>query len=60
MVTQSLMLSVLYGLFSDNENNVYIVIRQLNALNSLVKTSIKSKGQFSFQTMAKMKNFIIS
>lgn len=39
---QSLTLSVIYGLFSDNENNVYIVIRQLNALNSLVKTSIKS------------------
>lgn len=39
---QSLTLSVIYGLFSDNENNVYIVIRQLNALNSLVKTSVKS------------------
>lgn len=39
---QSLTLSVIYGLFSDNENNVYIVIRQLNALNSLVKTSIKT------------------
>ncbi|WEJ95693.1 DNA-binding transcription factor adr1 [Yamadazyma tenuis] len=38
---QSLTLSVIYGLFSDNENNVFIVIRQLNALNSLVKTSIK-------------------
>ncbi|KAF6069849.1 hypothetical protein FOB64_002557 [Candida albicans] len=45
---QSLMLSVLYGLFSDNENNVYIVIRQLNALNSLVKTSIKNKGPIFF------------
>lgn len=40
---QSLTLSVIYGLFSDNEHNVYIVIRQLNALNSLVKTSVKSK-----------------
>ncbi|RLV96326.1 Transcriptional regulator ADR1 [Spathaspora sp. JA1] len=39
---QSLTLSVIYGLFSDNENNVYIVIRQLNALNSLIKTSIKT------------------
>lgn len=45
---QSLTLSVIYGLFSDNENNVYIVIRQLNALNSLVKTSIKSKRNSLF------------
>ncbi|ODV78384.1 uncharacterized protein CANTADRAFT_6776 [Suhomyces tanzawaensis NRRL Y-17324] len=45
---QSLMLSVIYGLFSDNENNVYIVIRQLSALNSLVKTSIKSKRPLLF------------
>lgn len=45
---QSLTLSVMYGLFSDNENNVYIVIRQLNALNSLVKTSIKSNRQILF------------
>ncbi|CAX42117.1 zinc finger-containing transcription factor, putative [Candida dubliniensis CD36] len=47
---QSLTLSVLYGLFSDNENNVYIVIRQLNALNSLVKTSIKNKGPIFFSS----------
>lgn len=39
---QSLTLLVIYGLFSDNESNVYIVIRQLNALNSLVKTLVKS------------------
>lgn len=45
---QSLTLSVMYGLFSDNENNVYIVIRQLNALNSLVKTSIKSNRTILF------------
>lgn len=45
---QSLTLSVIYGLFSDNENNVYIVIRQLNALNSLVKTSVKSNREFYF------------
>ncbi|KRZ99651.1 uncharacterized protein AC631_04592 [Debaryomyces fabryi] len=45
---QSLTLSVIYGLFSDNENNVYIVIRQLNALNSLVKTSIKSNRTVLF------------
>lgn len=45
---QSLTLSVIYGLFSDNENNVYIVIRQLNALNSLVKTSIKSNRTILF------------
>lgn len=45
---QSLTLSVIYGLFSDNENNVYIVIRQLNALNSLVKTSIKSNRSLLF------------
>lgn len=45
---QSLMLSVIYGLFSDNENNVYIVIRQLNALNSLVKSSIKSNRSILF------------
>lgn len=45
---QSLTLSVIYGLFSDNENNVYIVIRQLNALNSLVKTSIKSNRAILF------------
>lgn len=45
---QSLTLSVIYGLFSDNENNVYIVIRQLNALNSLVKTSIKSNRVILF------------
>lgn len=45
---QSLTLSVIYGLFSDNENNVYIVIRQLNALNSLVKTSIKSNRAVLF------------
>lgn len=43
---QSLTLSVIYGLFSDNENNVFIVIRQLNALNSLVKTSIKDNRNF--------------
>lgn len=45
---QSLTLSVIYGLFSDNENNVYIVIRQLNALNSLVKTSIKRNRPILF------------
>lgn len=45
---QSLTLSVIYGLFSDNENNVYIVIRQLNALNSLVKTSIRSNREILF------------
>lgn len=45
---QSLTLSVIYGLFSDNENNVYIVIRQLNALNSLVKTSVKSNRPILF------------
>lgn len=45
---QSLTLSVIYGLFSDNENNVYIVIRQLNALNSLVKTSVKSNRETYF------------
>ncbi|KAG7664324.1 ADR1 [[Candida] subhashii] len=45
---QSLTLSVIYGLFSDNENNVYIVIRQLNALNSLVKTSIRSNRVILF------------
>lgn len=45
---QSLTLSVVYGLFSENENNVYIVIRQLNALNSLVKTSIKSNRSVLF------------
>lgn len=45
---QSLTLSVIYGLFSDNENNVYIVIRQLNALNSLVKTSVKNNKEYYF------------
>lgn len=45
---QSLTLSVLYGLCSDNENNVFIVIRQLNALNSLVKTSIKNNKTLLF------------
>lgn len=45
---QSLTLSVVYGLFSDNENNVFIVIRQLNALNSLVKTSIRDKKSTIF------------
>lgn len=45
---QSLTLSVVYGLFSENENNVYIVIRQLNALNSLVKTSVKSNRTILF------------
>lgn len=45
---QSLTLSVIYGLFSENENNVYIVIRQLNALNSLVKTLIKSNKEVLF------------
>ncbi|EDK39097.2 hypothetical protein PGUG_03195 [Meyerozyma guilliermondii ATCC 6260] len=45
---QSLTLSVIYGLFSDNENNVYIVIRQLNALNSLVKSSIKTNRTILF------------
>lgn len=46
---QSLTLSVIYGLFSDNENNVFIVIRQLNALNSLVKTSIKENSDEKFK-----------
>lgn len=45
---QSLSLSVIYGLFSDNPNNVFIVMRQLNALNSLVKTSIKSNETILF------------
>lgn len=45
---QSLTLSVIYGLFSDNENNVYIVVRQLNALNSLVKTSIRTNTDIFF------------
>ncbi|KAI5949880.1 ADR1 [Candida jiufengensis] len=45
---QSLTLSVIYGLFSENVNNVYIVMRQLNALNSLVKTSIKDSRDILF------------
>lgn len=45
---QSLLLSVIYGLFSDNENNVCIVIRQLNALNSLVKSSLKQNSEIFF------------
>lgn len=45
---QALTLSVVYGLVSDNENNVYIVIRQLNALNSLVKTSVKGNRDYFF------------
>ncbi|QBM87971.1 zinc finger protein ADR1 [Metschnikowia aff. pulcherrima] len=45
---QSLTLSVMYGLFSDSENNVFIVIRQLNALNSLVKTSLKNHNEVFF------------
>lgn len=45
---QSLTLLVIYGLFLENENNVYIVIRQLNALNLLVKTSVKSKRELLF------------
>lgn len=45
---QSLTLSVMYGLFSDGENNVYIVIRQLNALNCLVKTSLKNNHEVFF------------
>ncbi|CUM63556.1 uncharacterized protein PRCAT00001134001 [Priceomyces carsonii] len=45
---QSLTLSVIFGLFSDNENNVYIVIRQLNALNSLVKASVRSNRHILF------------
>ena len=45
---QSLTLSVIYGLFSDNPNNVFIVMRQLNALNSLVKTSIKTNEAILF------------
>ncbi|OBA18019.1 hypothetical protein METBIDRAFT_226804 [Metschnikowia bicuspidata var. bicuspidata NRRL YB-4993] len=45
---QSLTLSVLYGLFSDSENNIHIVIRQHNALNSLVKTSIKNNQEIFF------------
>ncbi|KAG7193696.1 uncharacterized protein KQ657_000383 [Scheffersomyces spartinae] len=45
---QSLTLSVIYGLFSDNENNVYVVIRQLNALNSLVKSLIRSNRNILF------------
>lgn len=53
---QSLTLSVIYGLFSDNENNVYIVIRQLNALNSLVKTSIKSNRVILFSINGEEEN----
>ncbi|GEQ71600.1 hypothetical protein JCM33374_g5285 [Metschnikowia sp. JCM 33374] len=45
---QSLTLSVMYGLFSDSEHNVYNVIRQLNALNSLVKTSLKNNHELFF------------
>lgn len=45
---QLLTLLVIYGLFSDNENNVYIVIRQLNALNLLVKTLIKTNAPMLF------------
>ncbi|KAI5962137.1 ADR1 [Candida pseudojiufengensis] len=45
---QSLTLSVIYGLFSENVNNVYIVMRQLSALNSLVKTSIKDSKEILF------------
>ncbi|AOA64381.1 Transcription factor [Komagataella phaffii CBS 7435] len=36
---QSLTLSVMYGLFADNDISLNVVIRQVNALNSLVKTS---------------------
>lgn len=54
---QSLTLSVIYGLFSDNENNVYIVIRQLNALNSLVKTSIKSNRKILFSISGEDEEF---
>lgn len=45
---QLLTLLVIYGLFSDNENNVYIVIRQLNALNLLVKSLIKQGSPLLF------------
>lgn len=42
---QALTLSVLYGLFSGTETNITIVIRQLHALDNLVKTSIQRKRQ---------------
>nr|BCT87207.1 putative transcription factor [Ogataea minuta] len=36
---QSLTLSVVYGLFADDEISLNVIIRQVNALNSLIKTS---------------------
>lgn len=62
---QSLTLSILYGLSSENESNVFLVIRQLKALNSLVKSSIKNASHFYFsvgteeqEDSVKMKNIL--
>lgn len=49
---QSLTLSIIYGLSSDNESNVFLVIRQLKALNSLVKSSIRNGNHFYFSVGA--------
>ncbi|ODV82792.1 hypothetical protein CANARDRAFT_188170, partial [[Candida] arabinofermentans NRRL YB-2248] len=38
-LVQSLTLSVVYGLFADDEISLNVIIRQVNALNSLIKSS---------------------
>ncbi|GME86483.1 unnamed protein product [Ambrosiozyma monospora] len=50
---QSLTLSVIYGLFADEEISLNVIIRQVNALNSLIKTSGLNLISFDYSSMFK-------
>ena len=51
-LVQALTLSVMYGLFADDSNSLNVVIRQVNALCSLVKTSGLNKVNFQLSDPA--------
>lgn len=51
-LVQALTLSVMYGLFADENNSLSVVIRQVNALCSLVKTSGINKVNFQLSDPA--------
>lgn len=48
---QSLTLSVIYGLFADSDISINVVIRQVNALTALVKSSEMTKIKWNYNSV---------
>ncbi|CDK26793.1 unnamed protein product [Kuraishia capsulata CBS 1993] len=48
---QSLTLSIIYGLFADNDISLNVIIRQVNALSSLIKSSNLNTISFDYASM---------